>query len=130
MGDRMRAGGRIVPTKPGWWWVDMSKWHGSDAPPEPLEAYIEDGRSTFDGMDDGDPSEDQVTWLAPIPGPEVCAALARYSEAVAAYEADSLRDASRELTDAEWSESEAIERAVSDATAILDAAIRAERGAA
>lgn len=116
MGDRMRAGGRIVPTKPGWWWVDMSKWHGSDAPPEPLEAYIEDGRSTFDGMDDGDPSEDQVTWLAPIPGPEVCAALARYAEA----EPPRVTPGGPPVYQAEWL----------SACEALNDAIRAERGAA
>lgn len=92
MSDRTQGQPRIVPTRPGWWWADMSKWHGFDALPEPLEAYIEGGRATFDGMDDDEPSEDQVTWIAPIPGPAVLAALAEYGEALLALDELNVRE--------------------------------------
>ena len=76
---------RKVPTRPGWWWADMSEWHGVDGPPEPLEVYIDDGVAGFDGMFDDQPAEQQVRFLAPIPGPAVLAAL---SEWFAAHELD------------------------------------------
>lgn len=107
--------------------ADMSEWHGRETLPEPVELIPGPDGLEFDGMFDDEPFDKQLRLLAPIPGPAVLAALAEYGDAVAAYDADELRDANRELTDDEWSASEAIERAVSDATAVLDAAIRAER---
>ena len=109
---------RKLPTRPGWWWADMSEWHGiGDVPPEPLEVYIEGGRIEFDGMDCDSPGEDQVRFLAPIPGPAVLAALAEYIGAL--YDIDD-----------KPAGSDGRERAFSDWTSVqsaLHSAIRAER---
>lgn len=110
--------GRIMPDAPGWWWADMSEWHGVEGPPEPLEVYTDRGVAGFDGMFDDQPADQQVRFLAPIPGPEVCAALAEYSEAEAVMMA-APRPARRELF-----------KGVSDAHRKLLDAITAERDGA
>ena len=64
-----------LPTRPGWWWRE-----GNHGP------YIEE----VDGDQNhapflailGSNVVDDGTWLAPIPGPEVLAALAEYTAAV------------------------------------------------
>ena len=114
---------RIVPTRAGWWWAEVDG--GAIEAMEVCDFGA--GLRYVTALDAGPVDISDITWLAPIPGPATCVALAGYVAAVAAYDADELRGASHELTDAEWSESESIERAVSDATANLDAAIRAER---
>ena len=65
---------RKLPTRRGGWWRQ-----GTYCP------YIEE----VEGADGdlfvqmtGIPVTDDGSWLAPIPGPAVCAALARYSEAL------------------------------------------------
>ena len=72
-----------LPDNMEWWWADMSAWQGVDySEPRPMLSYLEDGKKSFPSAIKDRAIEDQVRWLAPIPGPAVCAALARYSEAL------------------------------------------------
>lgn len=114
--------GRKLPTRAGWWWADMSEWHGVEGPPEPLEVYVDRGVAGFDGMFDDQPADQQVRFLAPIPGPEVCVALARYSEALDDH--DVLWDGADFIT------RNNVTNRFNDAGDALDAAIRAERDGA
>ena len=92
---------RIVPTKPGWWWA---RWAGMDA--EMVWSENIDG------------AHPAWQWLAPIPGPAVLAALARYGEALHAV-------------DTRWSRPDDPDPnfRFHGAVAKLHAAIRAERDA-
>ena len=60
------------PTRPGWWW-----WQWGEDEPEVL--FLENLEAAYSGPQ----------WLAPIPSPAVCAAVARYAEALLASHADS-----------------------------------------
>lgn len=106
---------RKLPTRAGWWWADMSEWHGVEGPPEPLEVYVDRGVAGFDGMFDDQPADQQVRFLAPIPGPEVCVALAEYGDALEFWRENKTPVAGGQ---------------VSDALRLLDTAIRAERDGA
>lgn len=97
---------RKLPTRAGWWWRMGN--HG----PYVEEVDGDQNHALFLAIDGSDVVDDG-TWLAPIPGPEVCAALARRAKALTAL--DDL-GASREVAD------EFVE--AGDA---LDDAIRAER---
>ena len=66
---------RKLPTRPGWWWR-----RGNHGP------YIEEvdgdqNHGLFLAIDGSDVVDDG-TWLAPIPGPAVLAALAEYGNAL------------------------------------------------
>lgn len=118
--------GRILPDAPGWWWAEDPTLNGGR--PAAYEVFMTQYGPWISGH--GAIADLGLDWLAPVPSPAVSTALVEYAGAMAAYDTDELRDARRELTDDEWLASEAIERALSDATAILDAAIRAERDGA
>lgn len=107
-------GERIMPTRAGWWWR-----MGDYCP------YVEE----VDGVAGdlylhltGTPVVDDDTWLAPIPGPAVLAALARYSEALDDH--DVLWDGADFIT------RNNVTNRFNDAGDALDAAIRAERDGA
>jgi len=115
----MSDGECILPDNMEWWWADMSAWQGVDySEPRPMLSYLEDEKRSFPSAIKDRAIEDQVRWLAPIPGPEVCAALAEYSEAEAVMMA-APRPARRELF-----------KGVSDAHRKLLDAITAERDGA
>ena len=64
------------PTRPGRWWRG---WPGDGCPPWVEEIDGDDGemfRVLY-----GEPVDDDGGWLAPIPSPAVCEAVARYAEA-------------------------------------------------
>ena len=82
-------------------------------------SYLEDGKKSFPSAIKDRAIEDQVRWLAPIPGPAVCAALARYSEAL--DDLDALWDGADFITRNNVTN---LAHAAGDA---LDVAIRAER---
>ena len=102
MSDRTQGQPRIMPDKPGWWWA---RWAGMNAEMVWSE-NIDGAHSAWE-------------WLAPIPGPEVCAALARYADALAALDAEP-NDRIPTV---------GIMREFNDAGDALHAAIRAERDA-
>lgn len=99
MSDRTQGQPRIVPTRPGWWWA---RWAGMNAE-----------MVWSENIDGAHPAWE---WIAPIPGPEVCAALARYAEA----EPPRVTPGGPPVYQAEWL----------SACEALNDAIRAERGAA
>lgn len=80
--NTIRVGDRIVPDVPGWWWRSIS-----------ARAFcVEvtgDGERAIRWLWVGQqyPVNDDGYWLAPIPGPEVCAALAEYAAALADWDA-------------------------------------------
>lgn len=85
---------RKLPTRPGWWLVEST----NDYEPEILTAMVfGDGFCRCYGdhknwhVDSG-----WLTWLAPIPGPEVLAALAEYGDALAESLDDGMRGSRRE----------------------------------
>lgn len=66
------------PTRAGWWW---GQWpSGSHIRPEVAEVF-DDMMATSASWGHEVPVT-EVTWLAPIPGPAILAALARYAEAL------------------------------------------------
>ena len=112
---------RKLPTRPGWWWA---RWNNPHA--NPTAFFVEDkgGKLWFDARDEdysGSPAwsvehmAGHIVWLAPIPGPDVLAALAEWSAALA-----------------DWDEfpTTACGWRMEDADLALRAAIRAERDGA
>lgn len=103
---------RRIPTAPGWW------LYGSPDDPSFAEVCEKDGVlvGLFCNRDRmvADPA---CRWLAPIPSPDVCRALADYAAALAAW-------------DAEQKEADAAHSFEGPSTARLDNALRAERGEA
>ena len=107
---------RKVPTRPGWWWRQ-----GNHGP------YIEE----VDGDQNhapflailGSNVVDDGTWLAPIPGPEVLAALAEYDRL------DALIEGSDEVH-ADQPDVLRVMLRRSEALSALALAIRAERDGA
>ena len=86
---------RKLPTRPGWWygyWTDQAD-HGDGSSATMFEVIDLFGEMCFkeDGHEYG---VGHVTWLAPIPGPAVLAALAEYGEALVG--ADTSQPKSRE----------------------------------
>lgn len=104
----------MEPTKPGEWWAILKGRPWIGAGPQVVTVYIEDGKPTFDGMDDDEPLEDQIEFLAEVPTPDVCRVLPECEAAEAAWAAGDLDDG-------------VLERAVIDAEARLYAALRAAR---
>ena len=105
---------RKLPTRPGWWWGRefLGGRRGlGDLKPCLLAIREDDGALMVEGPLHLD-NPDFYEWLAPIPGPEVLAALAEWSAA-----------------DADWNEFEttACGWRRDDADLALRAAIRAER---
>lgn len=99
---------RKLPDAPGWWW---GKW---DDVSLCLEVYTVNGEGGLFATRTGYPVADpRITWLAPIPGPAVCPALAEYGEAVMQRGPTQARGVS-----------------VSSALLALEDAIRAERDGA
>lgn len=106
---------RIVPTRAGWW---LGRFRLGDKP-EAMMVDI-DMRVTVLGWSTRVPVDDpRITWLAPIPGPAVLAALAEYGEALAGLDAEP-NDRIPTV---------GIMRAFNDAGDALHDAIRAERDA-
>ena len=78
---------RKLPTRPGWWWYhDPSSPHG-------VCVYV--GKSPISGQmildtTGGIVAADEVDgeWLAPVPGPAMCTALARYSDLRRRFESE------------------------------------------
>ena len=112
-------GERIVPDAAGLWLI------GADPESTPGELWYEavtvyQGRSGLlvsGRMPNRVDQNPCITWLAPIPGPATCAALADCEAAELAWANGDLDD-------------ELLERAVTNAEARLYAAIRAERDGA
>lgn len=69
---------RKLPTRPGWWWADITDITGLVSR-DVVEVYRAEGHGDRLFIYDKN-SIDRADheWLAPIPGPEVCAALAEY----------------------------------------------------
>ena len=111
---------RIVPTGPGKWYAKFDK---SDQPeivnvPSSMQVSFRGWRGVFP-VDN--PS---IFWLAPIPSPAVCAALAEYARVSAVRDAVWPEDGI--MTD----EAERASKAATIASGRLWAAIRAERDGA
>lgn len=70
---------RTLPTHEGWWLVNVT--YLPDAVPAKVFEGLELCR-LFGEQDLLDTEDVRLYWLAPIPGPSMCAALARYSETV------------------------------------------------
>ena len=106
---------RKLPTRPGWWWREGNRG------PYIEEVDCDQNHAPFLAIL-GSNVVDDGTWLAPIPGPAVLAALAEYADALAACSAlaapEDYDDDTAMLTF----------EASRDARRALDAAIRAERG--
>lgn len=94
---------RIVPDRAGWWWR-----MGSHGP------YVVEVDDYYEGVlfAVADEVRDDNTWLAPIPGPAVLAALAEYGDALEFWRENKTPVAGGQA---------------SDALRLLDTAIRAER---
>ena len=80
--------GAHIPTGPGWYWwlADHAADPESDAYPVHVLSSRAGGLVAWLGRDDGGPTPVNETpgeFRAPIPPPAVCAALARYAEALA-----------------------------------------------
>lgn len=60
---------RLVPTGPGWWWRQGNQG------PYVEEVWGDANHAPYINIC-GSPVLDDGSWLAPIPSPEVCAALA------------------------------------------------------
>ena len=113
---------RIVPTRPGWWWIEADPEITRDEKPMQV-VQVTQGRGgllvsgTTPNRVDQRPD---IVWLTPIPGPAILAALARYSEAL--DDLDALWDGADFITRNNVTN---LAHAAGDA---LDDAIRAERG--
>ena len=105
---------RKVPTRPGWWWREGNRG------PYIEEVDCDQNHAPFLAIL-GSNVVDDGTWLAPIPGPEVLAALAEYSAAFMARDDDARAGGSYANGEVRR------ERIAADA---LHAAIRAERDGA
>jgi hypothetical protein len=75
---------RLLPAKPGKWYVRVN-----DGPVEIMRVIGEGGQSVIDSGGTPRPIEwwRGLRFIAPIPGPTVCAALAEYAAALAAFDA-------------------------------------------
>lgn len=82
----MSNGQRIVPTRAGWWWARWTRWlpDGIIFPMEVVGDFV-DGLIVHEGDFRADSPD--ITWLAPIPGPDVCAALADVTRELDGYDA-------------------------------------------
>ena len=112
-------GERIVPDKPGWWWIEADPEITRDEKPVQI-IQVTQGRGVLlvsGTMPNRVDQRPDIVWLAPIPGPAVCAALADCEAAELAWANEDLDD-------------ELLERAVTNAEARLYAAMRAERDGA
>lgn len=112
--------GRIMPTRAGWWYAQWA--HDEPSDNGSLVVLVRgDGGRLFVHLGGVTSDLRAFRWLAPIPGPEVCAALAEYTEAHTAM-----------LTDARAGGSYAKGECRRDRLALdaLHAAIRAERDGA
>lgn len=113
---------RKLPTRPGWWWGIPKTWNEDR---ETQAIRVAQSPYSNDLLASGLASVgvwlEDVDWLAPIPGPDVCAALAEYGEAYSLMILDARRGGS-------YANGEA--RRVRLAEDALDDAIRAERDGA
>ena len=105
---------RKLPTRPGWWLIKADPRDTSGGLPyEAVVVYQGRGGLLVSGRTPNRVDQNGgIVWLAPIPGPDVCAALAEWSEALA-----------------DWDEfpTTACGWRLEDADLALRAAIRAER---
>ena len=107
---------RKLPTRAGWW------WYGDELLPSRIEVAEKDGALVARAYNrDILVTSGALRWLAPLPGPDVCAALAEYGEAYSLMILDARRGGS-------YANGEA--RRVRLAEDALDDAIRAERDGA
>jgi hypothetical protein len=102
---------RKVPTRPGWWWREGN--HG------PYVVEVDDSDGVLFVV--ADEVRDDGSWLASIPSPAVCAALAEYARAGAAFD-DAKADQGEAWT-GDWY------NALAESLTALREAIRAERAA-
>lgn len=102
---------RKLPTRPGWWWREGNRG------PYIEEVDCDQNHAPFLAID-GAPVVDDGTWLAPIPGPAVLAALAEYGVALAGCDAATAGELGNAIIDRFVAESK------------LQDAIRAERDGA
>lgn len=64
---------RLLPTRPGWWWVTLADSDTLEA----VEVYdLGTGLRYMTALDSGWVGALDAEWLAPIPPPDVCAAWA------------------------------------------------------
>jgi hypothetical protein len=71
---------RTLPTRPGWWLVDVSYL------PEAVPANVLDGLELCRIWGEKallDTDDVRLSWLAPIPSPDTCAIVAEYAERLA-----------------------------------------------
>ena len=109
------AGAGPMPDRPGSWWILLDR----NTEPE-IVRVLQGLRVEITGWDTHlshlDP---RIRWLAPIPGPAVCAALAKYGDAL--DDLDALWDGADFIT------RNNVTNRFNDAGDALHAAIRAER---
>lgn len=79
---------RKLPTRPGWWWIKADPRDTSGGLPyEAVVVYQGRGGLLVSGRTPNRVDQNGgIDWLAPIPSPEVCAALAEYAAAFLSYD--------------------------------------------
>lgn len=79
-----------MPTRPGWWWTDRADRVTGEAWQEIEEIERRQGHGglwTYYGRIDGDDWPRELAFLAPVPSPAVCAALATLADRLAEFDA-------------------------------------------